>query len=53
MPGVLLLSLTVLCALMLLLWAARRHRASLAWSQELEVAFRTHERRELSRHALN
>jgi hypothetical protein len=36
----------------LLLWAARRHRATLAWGRELEVAFRTDERRELPRHRL-
>lgn len=50
MTLLLLMSLTVLVALVL--WVARRHRATLAWSRELEVAFRTDERRELSRHRL-
>lgn len=46
----LLLSCWVLLAL--LLWVARRHRAALAWSRELEAAFHTDERRELRRHRL-
>ena len=50
MTVLLLLSATVLSALVL--WAARRHRAALAWTRELEVAFRTDERRELPRHRL-
>jgi hypothetical protein len=50
MTVVLLLSLTVLCAMVF--WVARRHRASTAWSRELEVAFRTDERRDLPRHRL-
>ena len=33
-------------------WGARRHRATLAWSRELETAFRTDERRDLPRHRL-
>jgi hypothetical protein len=47
---VVLLSLTLLGVLVT--WVTRRHRASRAWSRELEVAFRTNERRDLSRHRL-
>ncbi len=47
---VVLLSLTLLGVLVT--WVTRRHRASRAWSRELEVAFRTDERRDLSRHRL-
>jgi hypothetical protein len=48
--AVLLVSLTVLAALVV--WVVRRHRAAAAWSRELEVAFRTDERRELPRSGL-
>lgn len=50
MTVVLLSSLTLLGVLVA--WVTRRHRAALAWSRELEVAFRTDERRELPRHRL-
>ena len=51
MTVALLLSLTaVLCALAG--WGAVRHRATLAWSRELEAAFHTDERRPLPRHRL-
>jgi hypothetical protein len=50
MTVVLLLSLTLLGVLVT--WVTRRHRASLAWRRELEVAFRTDERRDLPRRRL-